>query len=128
MTTILVIEDDSTTLMWIKMHLEKAGYRVLENVDGKRIMESLQMEKPNLILVDINLPEIGGLEIIQSIRKDLNQVPIIAMSVGDRFGQNYLKASVDFGANAVMKKPFTADQLMNQISYWLGQSGYSGAT
>jgi DNA-binding response OmpR family regulator len=122
MKTILVIEDDATTLLWIKMHLEKAGYRVLENVDGKKIMALLQMEKPNLILVDINLPQVGGLEIIQSIRKDLNQVPIIAMSVGDRYGQNYLKASADFGANSAMKKPFTAEQLMNQVSYWLEQS------
>ena len=122
MKTVLVIEDDTTTLLWIKMLLEKAGYRVLENVDGKRIMELLQTEKPNLILVDINLPEVGGLEIIQSIRKDLIQVPIIAISVGDRYGQNYLKASTDFGANCAMRKPFTADELMNQVNYWLSQT------
>ena len=43
-------------------------------------------------------------------------------SVGDRYGQNYLKASADFGANGIMKKPFTADELMNQVSYWLSQT------
>lgn len=120
MKTIFVIEDDATTLLWIKMTLEKAGYRVLQNIDGKMIINLVETEKPNLILVDINLPEVGGLEIIQMIRKRLQKVPIIAMSTGDRHGLNYLKASADFGANETMIKPFTADELINKVTCWFG--------
>jgi DNA-binding response OmpR family regulator len=80
------------------------------------------LASPYVVQTTACAQEVGGLEIIQSIRKDLNQVPIIAMSVGDRYGQNYLKASADFGANGIMKKPFTADELMNQVSYWLSQT------
>jgi DNA-binding response OmpR family regulator len=93
-----------------------------KNMLKKIIKTALSLASPYVVQTTACAQEVGGLEIIQSIRKDLNQVPIIAMSVGDRYGQNYLKASADFGANGIMKKPFTADELMNQVSYWLSQT------
>ena len=115
MKTILLIEDDDTTRTRLALVLEKAGYRVLQDEDGSHALKLLRSERPDLIITDIHLPEKNGLEIVTEIRGQHNETPIIAMSGGDRYGFSYLDISSALGANAIMNKPFSVDELMMQI-------------
>ncbi|MEO5342995.1 MAG: response regulator [Gammaproteobacteria bacterium SHHR-1] len=115
MKTILMIEDDQTTRTRLALVLEKAGYRVVQDEDGSHALALLKSERPDLILTDIHLPEKNGLEIVTEIRDLHDPVPIIAMSGGDRFGHSYLDISEMLGANAIMNKPFSVDELLIQI-------------
>jgi len=119
MKTILLIEDESATRLRLKTILVKAGYRVLEDTDGSQALDLFRAEHPDLILCDINLPETSGIEIITGIRVEEDLVPIIAMSAGDRLGNNFLDETKELGASDVLYKPFSSDELMAKVSRWL---------
>jgi DNA-binding response OmpR family regulator len=115
MKTILLIEDDQSTRTRLSLALEKAGYRVVQDADGSHALRLLRSEQPDLVLTDLNLPLKDGLTIVSEIRDLPNPVPIIAMSGGDSYGFNYLDVSEMLGANAIMNKPFSIDELLLRV-------------
>jgi DNA-binding response OmpR family regulator len=121
MQTILLIEDDEPTLKRLTLILEKFGYRVLQDCDGDNALRLLETGQPDLILTDLNLPAQSGLDILSSVRGSNNAIPVIAMSGGDSLGQDFLEISKIMGADAVLKKPFTPEQLLAQIEHCLNR-------
>ncbi len=79
MSTILVVEDESTIREVIAAYLTRAGHKVIEAADGKQGLELFQTQKIDLVVLDLNLPEIDGITVCKSIREK-SQVPIIMVT------------------------------------------------
>ncbi len=115
MPTILLIDDDEQVRTLLQDVLEECGYHVLTAANGTAALRFLQDEHVDLILVDIFMPGLDGLEIIQQIRKTGVSCKIVAMSGGS--GEwNYLDVATHLGADATLMKPFDPKTLLEVVS------------
>src|ERR1041384_7447197 len=113
MNTILVIDDDESLRDTIGLMLEQEGYRPLLAADGKSGYERALVAKPDLILVDLRLPEMSGIEISKQLRAGNVQTPIIVLSaVGQEVDKVLL---LEIGADDYVVKPFGARELIARI-------------
>lgn len=113
MTTILVIDDDESLRDTIGLMLEQEGYRPLLAADGKTGYERALSAKPDLILVDLRLPGMSGIEISKQLRAGNVNTPIIVLSaVGEEVDKVLL---LEIGADDYVVKPFGARELLARI-------------
>jgi DNA-binding response OmpR family regulator len=113
MTTILVIDDDESLRDTIGLMLEQEGYRPLLAADGKAGYERALTAKPDLILVDLRLPGMSGIEISKQLRAGNVNTPIIVLSaVGEEVDKVLL---LEIGADDYVVKPFGARELLARI-------------
>jgi len=113
MTTILVIDDDESLRDTIGLMLEQEGYRPLLEADGKAGYERALSAKPDLILVDLRLPGMSGVEISKQLRAGNVNTPIIVLSaVGEEVDKVLL---LEIGADDYVVKPFGARELLARI-------------
>lgn len=113
--TLLVIDDEAHVLTLFQITLEAAGYRVLTAESGPHGLRLLQHEAVDLFLVDIYMPGMDGVEVIQRIRTSRPTSKIIAMSGGSG-GWEYLDAAKHLGANDTLRKPFSLPELLGAVS------------
>jgi len=117
--TILVIEDEVPIRRFLRPAMEAAGWRLVEAGDGTRgILESTQ-SRPDVILVDLGLPDRDGVEVIQRIR-EWSPVPIIVLSARGLDGDKV--SALDAGADDYVQKPFSVGELMARIRVALRHS------
>ncbi len=117
MHKILVIEDDPTVRLVFSQFLANAGYDVLVAENGKLGMEMMEKHHPDLIVTDILMPTMDGLEILMEIRKRRDATPVIAISGGMRnLPISFLEQARLFGARHVFEKPVPLDVLLAAIS------------
>lgn len=111
-TRILLIDDDPQLIRLVRTNLESVGYRVLSAMDAATALEQVEMEMPNLILLDIMLPETDGYELCQRIR-EFASIPIIMLTakVEDTDKVRGLK----MGADDYITKPFNVQELLARI-------------
>ena len=122
MARILVIDDDEVLRKTIRVVLEVAGYDVIEAVDGAAGLRLQREQGADLVLVDIFMAEVDGLELIRRLQADLPQAKIIAMSGGGRVGHaDMLTAAAAFGASRTLRKPFDPRDLLTAIRDVLGE-------
>lgn len=113
MQTILVIDDDDSLRDTIGLMLEQEGYRVHLAADGREGYERSLTLRPDLILVDLRLPGMSGVEICRQLRSDKVQTPIIVLSaVGDEIDKVLL---LEIGADDYVTKPFGRRELLARI-------------
>jgi len=113
MTTILVIDDDDNLRDTVALMLEQEGYRPLLAADGKTGYEKALTAKPDLILVDLRLPGMSGIEISKQLRAGKVNTPIIVLSaVGQEVDKVLL---LEIGADDYVVKPFGARELLARI-------------
>jgi DNA-binding response OmpR family regulator len=113
MTTILVIDDDDNLRDTVALMLEQEGYRPLLAADGKTGYEKALTAKPDLILVDLRLPGMSGIEISKQLRAGNVNTPIIVLSaVGQEVDKVLL---LEIGADDYVVKPFGARELLARI-------------
>ena len=111
---IVLAEDNSIFLLLLKFRLEKEGYKILTAVDGKEAIKLIEEHNPELILTDVMMPFISGLEVISHVRNKLNmQTPIIVFSSAGQEGI-VLKA-FDLGATDFMSKPLSPNELVIRV-------------
>jgi CheY-like chemotaxis protein len=103
MTHVLVVDDEPHLLRTLTMNLSGRGYRVTPTVSGTRALELAATEYPDLIVLDLGLPDIDGLEVIRRLRERLDGRPIIVLSA--RSGTREKVAALDLGANDYVTKP-----------------------
>lgn len=118
--TVLVVEDNQDTRTVIRMELERWGYRVIEAANGREALEITESFAPDLILMDLNLPEVDGLSAAQAIRKHNKQcvdMPILAVTAFDTFGIE--EAAREAGCDAYITKPLDMSHLEKTISGFL---------
>jgi CheY-like chemotaxis protein len=126
---ILCVEDNPQNMRLVRKILTTAGYSVLEAVDGATSIEMAETELPNLILMDVNLPDIDGLEAASRLRRNpkLATTPIIALTANAMHGDR--ERCLAAGCNGYVPKPITKTELLNTIAHFLAQtSQIPGAT
>lgn len=78
--TILIIEDESLIRDSFRYYLEDYDYRVLEAENGRAGLEKIRKHHPDLVLLDLRMPEMGGFEVLEQLRRDIPDLPVIVMS------------------------------------------------
>lgn len=115
MATIVIIDDEESIRTVFQVALERAGYRVLTAESGKHGLRLLEHQKADLVLVDIFMPEMDGLELIPLVRKSRPTSKIIAISGGSS-ERDYLDCALYLGAHSTLKKPFSPQALLDAVS------------
>lgn len=110
--TILVVDDFDEYRVTLKMYLERSGYYVVEAEDGQQAVRVARESLPTVILMDIGLPQFGGLAAIREIRQDpvLRECPIVVVTAYATPGLHQEALAV--GANEVLEKPVDFDHLI----------------
>ena len=111
---ILIIEDNRDILDAVRLMLESSGFTAIATEDCATAMNYLMENKPDVILTDLMIPEMTGLEFIYQVRRitDYDRIPIIAMSAYDK---TYLAAAVAAGAIKALRKPEDMDILVETV-------------
>jgi len=118
---ILIVEDNSQNVRLLKMALRAKGYTLLEAADGEEALDMAINNKPDLIIMDIQLPKVNGVEVTKRLRQmsDFKQTPIIAVTAyamkGDE--EKFMKA----GCDAYVPKPINTRQLPEIVAKMLLQ-------
>lgn len=127
MPRIMVIDDNWQLRAELCHALERAGYTVDEAGDGREALKMARKACPDVIVTDILMPNMEGLETIMEMRKIRPHVKIIAMSGGGRMKNgSFLDIAKQFGANAVLEKPFEIVALSDAVENCLRMEGKSG--
>ena len=113
--TVLIAEDSRDTRHMLKRALELKGYRVLEAKNGRDAVDLARNLSLNLLIVDLNMPVLDGLETIKKVRKlnSVDPVPIVAITAFDVYGME--QAAMEAGCNEYMRKPFDLDELDRKL-------------
>ena len=106
--TVLVVEDDDEVRGVLVRELGSRGYRVQEAADGRGAMERWEASRPDVVLLDLGLPDMDGLEVIRRIRRDA-MTPIVILSA--RFAEREKVDALERGADDFVTKPFGLDEL-----------------
>jgi len=119
--TILVCEDDPSLRLLFRLTLEPRGYRVVEAGDGRSGIELAGTTAPDLVIVDMGLPDRSGVEVVRAIRgnPELEKTPIL-MATGSMLPGDRLTAE-DAGVNAFLYKPFNMIRLVGEVQRLLGR-------
>jgi CheY-like chemotaxis protein len=121
MVRILVIDDDEQMLLMLRTMLERAGYEVLVALDGIRGMKACRSTPVDLVITDIVMPEMEGLEIIMALKREFPSMKIIAVSGGARNKPgDYLRMAAGLGANRTFTKPFDRREMLTAIKELVG--------
>lgn len=109
---VLVTEDDHAIRHFLRVSLAAYQHKVLEAQDGGHAIDIVFQEKPDLVILDLGLPDIDGVDVIREIRA-FSQVPIIVLSVRNREGDKI--SALDAGADDYLTKPFGLGELLARI-------------
>lgn len=117
--TILVVEDFEDTRYLLKYQLEQLGYQVIQAEDGQEAIQMFKYHSPDLVIMDVALPLVDGLEATRFIRKNLDknsEIPIIAFTAS---GDAIYKDAINAGCNTLLSKPLEIDALQPVIEKYL---------
>lgn len=109
---ILIVEDDQPLLKFLRANLKARGYDVFVATDGQEALDQVEKELPDLILLDIKLPKLDGIEVCRRLRQ-WSKVPILMVSA--RGQESDKVACLDLGADDYITKPFGVEELMARV-------------
>jgi two-component system KDP operon response regulator KdpE len=109
---VLVIDDEPPIRKLLRMGLSTQGYRVIEAPDGRSALDLIR-EKPDLVILDLGLPDMQGLELLRTMRTRDERVPIVVLS--SRADEVAKVQALDLGADDYVTKPFGMDELLARI-------------
>ncbi|MGQ0679082.1 MAG: response regulator [Actinomycetota bacterium] len=116
---ILVVEDELVLAEAVKYSLEREGYEVLVALDGQQVLEHLRVAEPALVLLDLMLPGISGLDLCRMIRAN-SIVPIVMLTAKDSESDKVV--SLEMGADDYVTKPFSMQELISRVRAHLRRS------
>ena len=119
MSVVLVIEDDPAILCGISDNLKYEGYEVLTAVDGDGGYRLARSEKPDLLILDLMLPEMGGYEVCRKLRAEGIVVPILILSARNEEANRVL--GLNLGADDYVSKPFSVLATTSKLKYSNGR-------
>jgi DNA-binding response OmpR family regulator len=111
--TVLIVEDDPSIALGLRMNLESEGYLVLSAEDGEMALDVVRREEPHLILLDVMLPNMNGFEVLRTVRREGFAMPIIVLSA--RTGEMDKVTGLELGAEDYVAKPFSLAELLARI-------------
>ena len=117
MTRILLVEDDQTFRRALHLSLEQSGHEVTDAEDGGQGLRAFTEQPTDLVIIDLIMPNVEGIETIRKIRKLSPKVPIIAISGGGRNAPgDYLRAARTLGASEILAKPFNLGVMQDAVA------------
>jgi phosphate regulon transcriptional regulator PhoB len=122
MKRVLVIEDDKDIVELVKYNLEKDGYQLYSSADGATGLAQVRKTPPDLLILDLMLPKVSGLEICKEIRKDvsLNRLPILILTAKGEEADRVV--GLELGADDYVTKPFSPRELVARVKALLRRS------
>lgn len=117
---VLIVDDDVDTLDITAYALRREGYTVVTAVDGRQALQRWESEKPDLVILDVMLPKVSGLDICRKIRSE-SSVPVIMLTARDQ--DEDVVHGLDLGADDYIVKPFSHKQLLARIRVAARRSG-----
>ena len=112
MARILVVDDEEYIRSLLRRALSMAGHEVTEAIDGNDALAQFREARPDLVFTDLMMPGLGGLELIDLLRKESADVKIIAMSV---LGHDAFPKARQMGAGFTFEKPFRVDEVLAAV-------------
>jgi len=112
-TKLLIIEDEKRISRFLELELKHEGYEVIAAFDGRTGLDLAINEKPDLIILDLMLPVMSGIEVCRRIRQAKNHVPIIMLTAKDDVTDKVM--GLDMGADDYMTKPFAIEELLARV-------------
>lgn len=111
--SVLVVEDDTAIAMGLRINLEKEGYEVRLANDGEAALETVRGRKPDLVILDLMLPNMNGFEVLQTLRREGFGMPVIVLSA--RTGEIDKVTGLELGAEDYVAKPFSLAELLARV-------------
>ena len=122
---ILIVEDERKTAEAIGLYLEHEGFRTLRAADGAAALESIARDRPDLVVLDLMLPRVDGLEVCRRIRAGDDPVPILMLTA--RASEEDVLAGLELGADDYMTKPFSPRTLVARVRALLRRAAVATA-
>jgi DNA-binding response OmpR family regulator len=118
--TVLSVEDERDVLDLIRFHLTRAGYEVLTATSGREALESIRVRRPDLVLLDMMLPDIDGFAVCEILRREpaTATIPIVIVSAWNTNDSRNL--GLELGALDYLTKPFSPKVLVERVRSLLG--------
>jgi two-component system, OmpR family, response regulator RegX3 len=117
---ILIVEDEASLADSVRYNLEREGYIVTVAEDGREALERFRAESPALVILDLMLPEVSGLDLCRTIRSE-SDVPIIMVTAKDSEADKV--AGLELGADDYVTKPFSVRELLSRVRALLRRTG-----
>jgi DNA-binding response OmpR family regulator len=117
---ILLVDDEPSIIKLARMYFERDGFRVLEAVDGEAALEAIAKHHPALIVLDVMLPKLDGLDVCRKLRASGDQTPIIMLTARDEDIDKIL--GLELGADDYLTKPFNPRELTARVKAVLRRS------
>lgn len=113
---VLIVDDSAGLREIIRIGLQARGYEVLQAADGREALRLLRERSADVIITDLYMPEMDGLETLEVVRQEFPDTPVVAMSgVPTRTGTDFLEVAHELGAALVLRKPFTIPELVAAV-------------
>jgi DNA-binding response OmpR family regulator len=112
MTTVLVVDDQPDIVRLVRDYLERAGFHVLAAGDGEQALQIARRSHPDLVILDLTLPRLDGLDVARALRRD-GDVPIIMLTA--RTEESDRVAGLELGADDYVTKPFSAREMVARV-------------
>ncbi|MFS0865240.1 winged helix-turn-helix domain-containing protein [Fredinandcohnia sp. 179-A 10B2 NHS] len=110
---VLVVEDEQSIITLLQYNLQQAGYEVITAMDGARGLELAIEEKPHLIVLDLMLPTLDGIEVCKQLRQEKVDIPILMLTAKDDEFDKVL--GLELGADDYMTKPFSPREVVARV-------------
>ncbi|MGH2539171.1 MAG: response regulator [Actinomycetota bacterium] len=120
---ILIVEDEASLADSVRYNLEREGFKVAVASDGRRAIDRFRAEHPSLVILDLMLPEISGLDVCRTIRAE-SDVPIIMVTAKDSEADKV--SGLELGADDYVTKPFSVRELVSRVRAHLRRVGMRG--
>ncbi len=119
--TILVAEDSPSIRKFIALSIKLMGHQIVMAVDGMDALEKLPLQKIDLFVTDLNMPNLDGYKLIQTIRQnqEYKNTPIIILSSLSK--DEDVQAGIDAGANSYLIKPFNTKRIQYEVAKYLNE-------
>jgi len=120
--TIMVVDDNPDIITIVRTILEGKGFKVLSASSGAECLATLKTQKPDLIVLDIMMPDMDGLEVLTRLKatSEFSNVPVVLLTAKVQYED--VLGGYKLGADYYITKPFTSTQLINGINLLLGDS------
>ena len=119
---ILIVEDEESLADSVRYNLEREGYAVTVAIDGRKALERFRAEPPSLVILDLMLPEVSGLDLCRAIRAE-SAVPIIMVTAKDSEADKV--SGLELGADDYVTKPFSVRELVSRVRAHLRRAAMS---
>ena len=120
--TIMVVDDNPDIVTIVKTILEVKGYEVQSAFSGQEVFNLLTEQKPDLIILDIMMPQMDGLEVLTRLKEDSGTATIPVILLTAKVQYEDVLGGYKMGADYYITKPFTSTQLINGINLLLGEA------